>query len=233
MAICVAVVEDEKRERELIKKYLASFGEERGVVFNVYEFEDGLSFLSDYKSIYDVVFMDIEMPHLSGMEAAKRLRKLDDKVALVFITNMAQYAVGGYEVDAMSFIVKPVTYSNFAMKLSRVMDKVNTDKKPFVLIKGKNNFKRVGVDEIRYVEVANHSLVWHTKSGKEQSTGSLKGVKEELGNSFAFCNQCYLVNLRFCEEVSGYTVTVDGEVLQISRPKRASFIKALNIFLNE
>ena len=95
MAICVAVVEDEKRERELIKKYLASFGEERGVVFNVYEFEDGLSFLSDYKSIYDVVFMDIEMPHLSGMEAAKRLRKLDDKVALVFITNMAQYAVGG------------------------------------------------------------------------------------------------------------------------------------------
>lgn len=233
MAICVAVVEDEKRERELIKKYLASFGEERGVVFNVYEFEDGLSFLSDYKSIYDVVFMDIEMPHLSGMEAAKRLRKLDDKVALVFITNMAQYAVGGYEVDAMSFIVKPVTYSNFAMKLSRVMDKVNTDKKPFVLIKGKNNFKRVGVDEIRYVEVANHSLVWHTKSGKEQSTGSLKRVKEELGDSFAFCNQCYLVNLRFCEEVSGYTVTVDGEVLQISRPKRASFIKALNIFLNE
>ena len=140
MAICVAVVEDEKRERELIKKYLASFGEERGVVFNVYEFEDGLSFLSDYKSIYDVVFMDIEMPHLSGMEAAKRLRKLDDKVALVFITNMAQYAVGGYEVDAMSFIVKPVTYSNFAMKLSRVMDKVNTDKKPVVLIMGKNNF---------------------------------------------------------------------------------------------
>lgn len=233
MAICVAVVEDEKRERELIKKYLASFGEERGVVFNVYEFEDGLSFLSDYKSIYDVVFMDIEMPHLSGMEAAKRLRKLDDKVALVFITNMAQYAVGGYEVDAMSFIVKPVTYSNFAMKLSRVMDKVNTDKKPFVLIKGKNNFKRVGVDEIRYVEVANHSLVWHTKSGKEQSTGSLKSVKEELGNSFAFCNQCYLVNLRFCEEVSVYTVTVAGEVLQISRPKRASFIKALNMFLNE
>ena len=228
----IAIVEDEVEAREKLVGYIKRFGAENATEFDVVCFNGALPFLSEYKSVFDIVFMDIEMPVVNGMDAAKRLRQMDKSVTLIFVTNMAQYAVSGYEVDALSFIVKPVSYTNFALKLSRAIGRIKSERAPFVVIKGKNNIKRICADDVRYVEVANHSLVWHTQDGLEQSTGSLKSVAEQLGPSFAFCNQCYLVNLRCCTEVNGYTLRLGSDLLQISRPKRAAFIKALNLYLN-
>lgn len=229
----VVIVEDELKEREKMKEYISRFGKETGDVFTVFEYTDGLSFLDDYKFENDIVFMDIKMPYIDGMETARRLRNLDDKVVLVFVTNMAQFAVSGYEVDASGFVVKPFSYVNFSMKLERAVEKVKNNGKRYIMVKGRNSLRKVRYDDIRYVEVMNHSLVWHTRNGVERSTGSLKSLSDEFGDGFAFCNSCYLVNLKYCEEVVGYTVVVDGEKLQISRPKRASFLKALNLFVND
>lgn len=229
----IVIVEDELKEREQMKEYISRFGKETGDVFTIFEYSDGLSFLDDYKFENDIVFMDIKMPHIDGMETARRLRNLDDKVVLVFITNMAQFAVSGYEVDASGFIVKPFSYVNFSMKLERAVEKVKNNGRRYVMVKGRNGLKKVRYDDIRYIEVINHSLVWHTRNGIEHSTGSLKSLSSEFGDGFAFCNSCYLVNLKYCEEVVGYTVVVDGEKLQISRPKRASFLKSLNLFVND
>lgn len=229
----VVIVEDELKEREKMKEYISRFGKETGDVFTVFEYTDGLSFLDDYKFENDIVFMDIKMPYIDGMETARRLRSLDDKVVLVFVTNMAQFAVSGYEVDASGFVVKPFSYVNFSMKLERAVEKVKNNGKRYIMVKGRNSLRKVRYDDIRYVEVMNHSLVWHTRNGVERSTGSLKSLSDEFGDGFAFCNSCYLVNLKYCEEVVGYTVVVDGEKLQISRPKRASFLKALNLFVND
>lgn len=229
----VVIVEDELKEREKMKEYISRFGKETGDVFTIFEYSDGLSFLDDYKFENDIVFMDIKMPYIDGMETARRLRNLDDKVVLVFVTNMAQFAVSGYEVDASGFVVKPFSYVNFSMKLERAVEKVKNNGKRYIMVKGRNSLRKVRYDDIRYVEVMNHSLVWHTRNGVERSTGSLKSLSDEFGDGFAFCNSCYLVNLKYCEEVVGYTVVVDGEKLQISRPKRASFLKALNLFVND
>lgn len=233
MNFSVVIVEDEIREREKMKEYISRFAKETGDTFDVFEYSDGLSFLDDYKFEHDIVFMDIKMPYIDGMETAKRLRSLDDKVVLVFVTNMAQFAVAGYEVDASGFVVKPFSYVNFSMKLERAVEKVKNNGKRYIMVKGRNSLRKVRYDDIRYVEVMNHSLVWHTRNGVERSTGSLKSLSDEFGDGFAFCNSCYLVNLKYCEEVIGYTVVVDGEKLQISRPKRASFLKALNLFVND
>ena len=196
MAICVAVVEDEKRERELIKKYLASFGEERGVVFNVHEFEDGLSFLSDYKSIYDVVFMDIELPGMNGMEASRRLREIDGNIVLVFVTNMAQYAIRGYEVGATDFIVKPVHYYDFRLKLERAVSHIDMQTQQKISIKIDDSIKCVRAGDIMYVEGIKHKLVFHTVNETLETYGTLKQVEAVLsGANFVRCNQCYLVNL--------------------------------------
>ena len=228
----IAVVEDEISSQEKLKEFILIYGNENNCDFNVSCFKDGISFLNNYKSNYDIVFMDIEMPYLDGMEVARKLRAIDKVVILIFVTNMARYAVSGYEVDATSFIVKPITYPNFSLKLSRAIEKINIEKIPFILIKGKNCLKKIKTSEIRYVEVVNHSLVCHLKDNVEQSTGSLKNISEELGKNFSFCNQCYLVNLKYCSEVTGYQVVVDGITLQISRHKRASFMKDLNLYLN-
>jgi len=97
----IAVVDDEQPARELLCGYIQRYSREKELPVAVTEFQDGLSFISNYKPIFDVVFIDIKMPLLDGMEAAKVLYKLDKNVCIVFVTNMAQYAVKGYEVDAV------------------------------------------------------------------------------------------------------------------------------------
>ena len=109
----VAVIEDEKSASDALGQHLKRYGAETGEEFKIYVFPDAETFLQNYKADYDVVFMDIELPGMNGMTAARELRKLDGKVVLVFVTNMSQFAVGGYEVGAFDFILKPVNYSSF------------------------------------------------------------------------------------------------------------------------
>lgn len=117
----IAVVEDEKRERARIKEFLQRYEKERGEQMRVIEFEDAVEFLTGYKPIYDLVLMDIQMPYIDGMEAAKKLRQMDANVALVFVTNMSQYAARGYDVSAVAFLIKPVSYYSFYTLLDKVM----------------------------------------------------------------------------------------------------------------
>ena len=119
--IHVAIVEDDAQASALLQDYLKKYSEETGNGFQVSVFKDALSFLDGYVPEYQLIFMDIKMPGIDGMEAARRLRALDDSVQLIFVTNMAQYAIKGYEVRAMDFIIKPVEYSSFFMKMKRVM----------------------------------------------------------------------------------------------------------------
>ena len=73
-------------------------------------FADGVDILEDYRAVYDIIFLDVEMKHLDGMTTAERIRQMDADVILIFITNMAQYAIRGYSVGALDYVLKPVPY---------------------------------------------------------------------------------------------------------------------------
>lgn len=113
----VAVVEDDEtavaKLRACLDQYAATHA---GVQFDVTVFNEPTSFLDPYKTVWDIVFMDIEMPNMDGMEAAHRLRAVDSEVILIFVTNMAQFAAKGYEVDALDYIIKPFAYPDFERK---------------------------------------------------------------------------------------------------------------------
>ena len=101
--IHVAIVEDESKAREALKACLAYVAERNQTEIQITEFVSGTAFLGGYQPIYDIVLMDIEMPGMNGMETAKALRKMDAAVILIFVTNLTQYAIMGYEVDALSY----------------------------------------------------------------------------------------------------------------------------------
>lgn len=105
-----AIVEDTAQELEHLQNGLKRYSAERALPLNVTAFGNAADFLEHYCADYDIVFMDIELPGLNGMEAAHRLREIDRQVILIFVTNMAQYAVKGYEVDALDYIIKPAQY---------------------------------------------------------------------------------------------------------------------------
>lgn len=118
----VIIVEDEERQQSILKRFLNEYFEEKKVAHSVETYFDGESFLKDYKKgNADLVFMDIELGtnHSNGMEVSKKLREIDNDVLLIFVTNMAQFAIEGYSVDALDFVVKPILYEPFKTKMEK------------------------------------------------------------------------------------------------------------------
>lgn len=104
----VAVAEDNPKDRERLLSFLKKYGEEKDVQIEVAEYTDGSELLDQYRPCYDVIFLDVEMPQMDGMKAAEKIRETDEEVILIFITNMAKYAIRGYEVQALDYVLKPV-----------------------------------------------------------------------------------------------------------------------------
>lgn len=229
----IAIIEDEIKTQKLLKSYFADFTRKKGEEFQISCFDNPITFLANYKANYDIVLMDIELPHMNGMDASHKLREMDKTVTLIFVTNMAQFAVEGYSVNAFDYIVKPISSDDFSLKLERAILRIKSNIDPKIKILVNYAVKLVSISQIKYVEVIGHKLVYHTLDGENYpTTGTLKDVEAKLHlKGFAKCNSCYLVNLRHVSEVDGQTVTVGGEVLQISYPKRKDFMRALNNFL--
>lgn len=225
----VAVVEDDRLCAERTRGYIEDFGKESGEAFAVTLFGDGLELLDGYRPVFDIIFMDIEMPDLDGMETARRLRALDPVVILIFVTNMAQYAIKGYEVEALDYMVKPIGYFNFTLKLKKALRKLGRVADVSVSVPQESGVMRLNSSQIRYVEVINHNLVFHTDTGEYEARGSLTETEKLLGgHGFSRCNHCYLVNLKYVSGIrSGFAVMVSGDALQISRPKKKAFLDAL------
>jgi len=119
----IAVVEDNDAMRAQLCGFIAQYAQESGHQLDVTAFSDGAQLVEPYRPGFDIIFLDIEMPKLGGMPTAERIRRQDPDVVLVFVTNMAQYAIRGYEVDALDFVLKPVSYYQFSTKLERAFGK--------------------------------------------------------------------------------------------------------------
>ena len=113
----IAIVEDEDACARQLEEYLQRFQEENGIQISVERFADGMELTERYHPGWDLILLDVEMPRLDGISAAAEIRAQDSAVQMIFITNMAQYAIKGYEVDALDYVLKPVSYYAFSLKL--------------------------------------------------------------------------------------------------------------------
>jgi two-component system, LytTR family, response regulator LytT len=231
MIMNVAVIEDNKAESELILRYLNEFQKDHEVVIRANVFEDALSFLDKYRSEYDLVLMDIDLPMINGMAAARKLRSLDTVVTLVFITNLSQFAIEGYAVNALDYIVKPVSRYNFFSLLKKCMRLKSQKKDKMLTIHTQNGIARLNEKDIYYIETINHKIIFHTGSDNVEMWGSLRQIESMISDLFARCNSCYLINLQFVTAVRGNMVFVGENALTISRGKKQEFIDALTNFL--
>lgn len=233
--IRIAIVEDEEREAKLLEEYINNYGSTHDETFQIEWFQNSIRLLDNYKPIYDIIFMDIKMPHLNGMDAAIKLRMLDSVVTLVFVTNMAKFAVKGYEVDALDFIVKPVNYSTFSMKFKKALAKVSANEGIEIVISRNGGIVCLSSRNIFYIEVTGHKLIYHLNDEIIEGYGSLTDLEEQLHVcSFMRCNSCYLINPQYISQVNGYTLTMkNGDELQISRPRKKKFMAQLADWLGE
>ena len=150
--IRVAIVEDEAEIREQLMGYVQRYTRQYGTAFEVKTFADGLEILEDYRPAYDLILLDIEMKHLDGMETARRIRELDPDVMLVFITNMAQYAIKGYAVGALDYVLKPVPYFAFSQQLQKVEAQLRRRTRHYLAVPVEGGLRRLDTSRIYYIE---------------------------------------------------------------------------------
>lgn len=231
--ISAAIVEDKQGEAEALIANITRFENETGEHFNIDVYSDGLAFLDGYKHSHDVIFMDIEMPHLNGMDTAQRLRTLNEEVPLVFVTNMKQYAIEGYMVGALDFILKPINYYRLASILKKVAKRVQkrgVDK----LIRTNSGMTRVRLNSVYYVEVMGRDIIYHTEQGDICTHGKLKDLEEEFTSyGFVRCSNCYLVNLRYVQGIDKDVVSVGDTKLSVSQRKRKDLLRAMGQYMGE
>ena len=230
--IRVAIVEDEAEIREQLMGYVQRYTRQDGTAFEVKTFADGLEILEDYRPAYDLILLDIEMKHLDGMETARRIRELDPEVMLVFITNMAQYAIKGYAVGALDYVLKPVPYFAFSQQLQKVEEQLRRRTRHYLAVPVEGGLRRLDTSRIYYIESEGHRVHFYTEEGDFAAPGALKALEEKLADRpFARCNSGYLVNLAQVQAVQQNTVEVGPYELQVSRPKRKSFLAALTDYI--
>lgn len=225
----IAVVDDEPAQRAELVGFVERYARENCLELRAREYSDGADLLSqDEPSQADIILLDIEMAGVDGMKAARRLRAKGVTAQILFVTNMAQYAIKGYEVGALDFIVKPVRYASFAFRLRRAVEAASARHPRTVWLGTAADAARVRTDDILFVEVRGHRLVYHTVAGDVELWGTMKSAVELLdGAGFELCNVCYLVNLDRVTRLEGDTVHVGDHALKMSRGKRRAFVDAL------
>ena len=122
--IQIAIVEDDKGDVRILEGYLKKYMQEYSTVIQIQVFSDGLDIVSDYTAGYDIIFLDIQMKHLDGMKTAERIRTMDENVVFIFITSTVRFAVQGYQVNALGYILKPVSYLAFSQIVSKAVKQV-------------------------------------------------------------------------------------------------------------
>lgn len=231
----MGIVDDVARDREQLHAYLSRYGRERSLDIRVSEFEDGEDVVSDYQGDYDLILMDIELVFMNGMKAAVAIREKDEVVPIIFVTRSPDYAIAGYKVRALDYLLKPITYEAFRESLDRALALVRRREEKYIAIAQKGGKQRLLVSRICYVEVRDHLLFYHTAEGTYEAKGTMREAEEALaGGDFFRCNRCYLINLRFVEKyLSGEgEVLVNGDRVQVSRSRKRAFLDALNGYLN-
>ena len=232
--IKIAIVEDEHTYAMQLQEYLRQYEKENGEVFEISLFSDGDEIVNKYRPIYDIILMDVEMKFMDGMSAAEEIRKVDTEVVIMFITNMPQYAIRGYAVDALDYVLKPVSYFAFSQRLNRAISRMKRRETKTLTISIKGGTVRLDIANITYIESQGHTLVLHTIGEVYETSGTMKELEKELADlNFYRGNKGYLINLAHVDGIKEGCAVVRGEWLVLSRARKKEFMETLTRYWGE
>lgn len=227
------IVEDEPAEADRLTELLRRYGKAHNIEFGITWHSSAMEMLSD-KSRYDLCFLDIQMPGIDGMEAAGLLRTYDEEIPIIFVTNLAKYAVKGYEVGATGFIVKPVTYGNLQLSLGRALRAVTKSTGRTLTIPTEDGVRVVPLRSIVYIEVTKHRLTYHLEGEDPiDARGSLVQVEEELADApVVRVSKSCLANMDQISMVRSSEIQMsNGDVLRISRTHKRDVVDRVTDYL--
>ena len=233
--IKIAIVDNEANQIEEIQKFCESFSLENNFFIEINSFYNGYDFLEKDSTIFDCVFMDIDMPGINGMDVSNKLREKNKNISIVFITNLPQFAIDGYKVQALDFILKPISYADFSLVMNKILS-ITKKKEENLLFVIHNEMIRISSSNILYFEMNNHNVNIHLNDKSVYSyRETVKELELKLKNkSFYRCNSGIIVNLEWVKSIKNdVCILNDGTTLQVSRSRRNDFLKAMTDYYFE
>lgn len=232
--IRIAIVEDEQEYVQTLKNYINRYEAEQGLNFQIQVFSDGLDIISDYTAGYDIILLDIQMKHLNGMKTAEKIREFDEEVIFIFITSSSQFALEGYMVDALGYILKPVPYLSFSQILNKAIRKTEKRQEThYITIDVDGGTMRINLESVYYIESQLHHLLIHTEKGSYITPGPMKRMEETLKTfGFAKCHNAYLVSLMHVTGIlQSHVLLSSGQKVPVSRARKKPFMDCLTDYL--
>ena len=229
----IAVCDDSRRDRENLISLLWEYEQSKGIEFDIEEYDSGEALLKNTAVLQDcrIIFMDINMEQMSGLEAAAQIKSLYPGVRIVLVTAFMNYAIEGYKVKASRFLVKddlPVTITEYMDALvEEIEQETKTMEFPFV----EGNIK-LKAGEIIYIETDKHKNVFYTPEGSYSIYKKLDELEKELRDlGFVRIHQSFLVNMRYIRKISSYVMTLTtGKEISVPKTRYAEVKKQYTLF---
>ena len=228
----IAIVEDEKQNGDYLEELVIQYSRKNNIEFEITRYSDGAEIAFEYRSQFDIILLDIEMEKMDGLEAAKIIRKSDKDVIIIFVTHLAQYALKGYSVNALSYLLKPVTPFALSHELGRALERLIRKVDDYIFINKENSLVRLNVKDILYIESVGHKTLIKTKKEEYLVPGTIRNMEEQVSKfNFFRCNNGYLVNLAAVTGITDGCALVAEHRLPISRPRKKAFLEALTRYM--
>ena len=209
----IAICDDEKDFVAYLTSQLNQYATETELEIKVTAYYDGMELIEKYDTTIDLIFLDIQMRLVNGLRAAERIRQMDEKVGIIFLTTLTQYGLEGYKYQATNYIIKPMVVSNDTGRY------------------------KVFLKSLRYVETFNRNLLLHTEQDNIICYKSMKEMERELQDKgFVRCHTSYIINLYYVKNVKVKSLEIElitGEIIPISQPKRKAFMEQLAEYMGD
>ncbi|MCM1988917.1 LytR/AlgR family response regulator transcription factor [Oceanirhabdus seepicola] len=223
----IAICDDENIQTNSLKKVVSCYLELKGIEYKINEFSNGEALITAInKNSFDIIFLDIEMGGINGVETAKEIRKTQKHSIIIFVTAYSDFVFQGYEVKALNYILKPYKDEKIIQVLQSALDELISIQDVFYIIETKSGTQKINLSETCYFVSDRRKVCAVTSHGNIEFYEKLNILENQLPSFFIRIHQRYLVNLNYINAVEGKSATVNGENLPVSRTYNQNLVIA-------
>lgn len=229
----IGIWESAISDSELLIQYLNIAEACLSIEFKVYTYTTGASLLDSYRAIFDIIFLNVPISDMDTKILISKLRQQDKHVRLILTSKNSELFFLGYEYNAINYYIKPLRYPKILSELKKYLSDGKLPERPNLWISTQQTKYRLYLYKLRYIETSNRQLLIYYGSEKIQYHGNLIDFQHQLPNNFFRCNNSYIVNVNYIEQVqkdiSRYTIhLITGEQIPLSRNKRREQMEILS-----
>lgn len=231
--LLVSIIDPSKEDVTRLSALIEHYFRRSGTAYVQRVYQSGMEFVRSAENS-DIVFLETNLEKLDGLETARIIRKLGSEAQLIFIARDAEMAIHGYSVDALDYLLKPVESTAVERALDKAVRRLSSRSCAYLALKLPNGTASISTNDITYVEVFDHNLVYHTTGGDYTVRGRLGDVYEQLDHDyFLACNRSFIVNLRYVTEICTDHVILNGTKISVSKSHRKEIQSRFSAFIDK